>query len=219
GLVRGLRLPGERRWLLGVLVSSDRPPVRTCVRSQDRASRPRGNRHHRLHGPQQRRAQFDGRGRDGEQGDHTPALLTPTDSTRGSHMPKPVTPQEMFDLWQKMVNPGAYPLQSLMFPVLDPKEIDKRIAELETVEHWLKANLNLLRLSIQSLEYQRSMLEGGGNAAAAMRGEGDAPNPAMWAWNMMAQAGKSMSDAAQSAAKSAGASQAAKPKASRKRRK
>ena len=25
---------------------------------------------------------------------------------RGS-MPKPVTPQEMFDLWQKMVNPGA----------------------------------------------------------------------------------------------------------------
>jgi hypothetical protein len=34
-------------------------------------------------------------------------------------MSKPVTPQEMFDLWQKMVNPGAYPLQSLMFPVLD----------------------------------------------------------------------------------------------------
>ncbi|HXS53040.1 MAG TPA: PhaM family polyhydroxyalkanoate granule multifunctional regulatory protein [Usitatibacter sp.] len=134
-------------------------------------------------------------------------------------MPKPVTPQEMFDLWQKMVNPGAFPLQSLMFPVLDPREIDKKVAELEVVEHWLKANLNLLRLSIQSLEYQRSMLEGGGNAAAAMRGEGDAPNPAMWAWNMMAQAGKSMSDAAQSAAKSAGASQAAKPKASRKRRK
>jgi len=34
-------------------------------------------------------------------------------------MTKPVTPQEMFDLWQKMVNPGGYPLQSLMFPVLD----------------------------------------------------------------------------------------------------
>ena len=39
-------------------------------------------------------------------------------------MTKPVTPQEMFDLWQKMVNPGGYPLQSLMFPVLDPKESD-----------------------------------------------------------------------------------------------
>ena len=60
------------------------------------------------------------------------------------------------EMWQKMVNPGAFPLQSLMFPVLDAKEIEKKIAELEVVEHWLKANLNLLRLSIQSLEYQRS---------------------------------------------------------------
>ncbi|HUI99354.1 MAG TPA: PhaM family polyhydroxyalkanoate granule multifunctional regulatory protein [Usitatibacter sp.] len=120
-------------------------------------------------------------------------------------MSKPVTPQEMFDLWQKMVNPGAFPLQSLMFPVLDAKEVEKKIAELEIVEHWLKANLNLLRLSIQSLEYQRSLLEGGEKAAAAMKGEGggEPPNPAMWAWNMMAQAGKSMADAAQSAARSA----------------
>lgn len=136
-------------------------------------------------------------------------------------MPKPVTPQEMFDLWQKMVNPGAFPLQSLMFPVLDAKEIEKKIAELEVVEHWLKANLNLLRLSIQSLEYQRSLLEGGEKAAAAMQGdsEADAPNPAMWAWNMMAQAGKSMADAAESAAKSAADAQAPKPKAARKRAK
>jgi hypothetical protein len=118
-------------------------------------------------------------------------------------MAKPVTPQEMFDLWQKMVNPGAYPLQSLMFPVLDPKEIERKIAELETVEHWLKANLTMLQLSIKSLEYQRAMLEGGEKAAAALKGEGGAapppPNPAMWAWNMMAQAGKTVADAAQAA--------------------
>lgn len=110
-------------------------------------------------------------------------------------MPKPVTPQDMFDLWQKMVNPGAFPLQSLMFPVLDAKEIERKIAELETVEHWLKANLNMLQLSIKSLEYQRAMLESGEKAAAAMQaGEGseEVPNPALWAWNMMAQAGKDM---------------------------
>lgn len=131
-------------------------------------------------------------------------------------MAKPVTPQEMFDLWQKMVNPGAYPLQSLMFPVLDPAEIDKKIGELETVEHWLRANLNLLQLSIKSLEYQRDLLKGGEKAAAAMQGEGqaaDAPNPAMWAWNMMAQAGKSVADAAEQA------SQAPKPKRASRRRK
>jgi hypothetical protein len=117
-------------------------------------------------------------------------------------MPKPVTPQDLFDLWQKMVNPGAFPLQSLMFPVLDAKEIERKIAELEVVEHWLKANLNLLRLSIQSLEYQRAMLQGG-EKAAAMEGAGGAvppeANPAMWAWNMMAQAGKTIADAAQQA--------------------
>ncbi|HSN20458.1 MAG TPA: PhaM family polyhydroxyalkanoate granule multifunctional regulatory protein [Usitatibacter sp.] len=132
-------------------------------------------------------------------------------------MPKPVTPQDMFDLWQKMVNPGAFPLQSLMFPVLDPKEIEKKVAELETVEHWLKANLNLLQLSIKSLQYQRSLLEGGERAAAAMQSEGsaapDTPNPAIWAWNMMAQAGKTMADAAQQASQPP-----AKP-AARKRRK
>ncbi len=118
-------------------------------------------------------------------------------------MAKPVTPQEMFDLWQKMVNPGAYPLQSLMFPVLDPKELEKKINELETVEHWLRANLNMLQLSIKSLEYQRALLKGGEKARATMQppegmpAEGDLPNPAMWAWNMMAQAGKQATDAAQ----------------------
>ena len=76
-------------------------------------------------------------------------------------MAKPVTPQDMFDMWQKMVNPGAYPLQSLMFPVLDPDEIEKKISELEAVEHWLKANLNMLGLTIKSLQYQRAMLKGG----------------------------------------------------------
>jgi len=108
-------------------------------------------------------------------------------------MTKPVTPQDMFDLWQKMVNPGGYPVQSLMFPVLDPKEIDKKIGELEVVEHWLKANINMLQLSIKSLEYQKAMLKGGERVKAAMeesQGEGEMPNPAMWAWNMMAQASK-----------------------------
>jgi hypothetical protein len=138
-------------------------------------------------------------------------------------MPKPVTPQEMFDLWQKMVNPGAYPLQSLMFPVLDPKEIERKIAELETVEHWLKANLNMLQLTIKSLEYQRALLEGGEKAAAAMQGEAaaspEAPNPALWAWNMMAQAGKSMADAGKSMADAAQSGAAPKPSPGKKKRK
>lgn len=117
---------------------------------------------------------------------------------------KPVTPQEMFDLWQKMVNPGAYPLQSLMFPVLDPKELEKKLSELEVVEHWLRANLNMLQLTIKNLEYQRALLKGGEKARAAMSQasggdptDAEAQNPAVWAWNMMAQAGRQATDAAQ----------------------
>lgn len=138
-------------------------------------------------------------------------------------MTKPVTPQEMFDLWQKMVNPGGYPLQSLMFPVLDPKEIEKKIAELETVEHWLKANLNMLQLSIRSLEYQRAMLKGGEKVQAAMKQgapaaapEGEMQNPALWAWNMMAQASKDMMEQVGKAAADTGKPAAPERKAKRK---
>jgi len=134
-------------------------------------------------------------------------------------MTKPVTPQDMFDLWQKMVNPGGYPVQSLMFPVLDPKEIDKKIGELEVVEHWLKANINMLQLSIKSLEYQKAMLKGGERMKAAMeetQGEGEMPNPAMWAWNMMAQASK---DVMEQVSKQAAESKAAKDEAPRKKKK
>jgi hypothetical protein len=107
-------------------------------------------------------------------------------------MTKPVTPQEMFDLWQKMVNPGAYPLQSLMFPVLDPKELDRKIGELEVVEHWLKANVNMVALTIKSLQFQRDMIKGGEKVMKDAEATGEVPNPAMWAWNMMADAAKAM---------------------------
>jgi hypothetical protein len=130
-------------------------------------------------------------------------------------MSKPVSPQEMFDLWQKMVNPGAYPLQSLMFPLHDAKEIEKKIAELEVVEHWLKANVNMLQLTIKSLQFQLAMLKGGEKAAEVLRNPGakvpeDVPDPANWAWSMMAQAGKDMVDAT---------ADATKPRATRKKKK
>ena len=137
-------------------------------------------------------------------------------------MSKPVTTQELFDMWQKMVNPSAYPLQTFMFPALDPKEVEKKIAELEIVEHWLKANVSMLQLSKQSLQYQLAMLKGGEKFQEEMaaRGKGakgkdthkeeEPPNPAMWAWNMMAEAGKSAMDHAQKPARAEPT--AAKPK-------
>ena len=110
-------------------------------------------------------------------------------------------------MWQKMVNPGAYPLQSLMFPVLDAKELEKKIAEMDAVEHWLKANLGMLQLTIKSLQYQRAMLKGGEKfqekmaegAAGEQAVDNEAPNPAMWAWNVMAEAARTGAKAAPAA--------------------
>jgi len=125
-------------------------------------------------------------------------------------MTKPVTPQDVFDMWQKMVNPGAYPLQSMMFPVLDPQEIQKKIAELETVEHWLKANLNMLQLTIKSLQYQLAMLKGSEKAQEILAGkegapaEGEVPNPAAWAWKMMAEASRGGAAAMKAAGEASG---------------
>jgi hypothetical protein len=139
---------------------------------------------------------------------------------------KPVTPQDMFDMWQKMVNPGAYPLQSFMFPSLDPAEIEKKIAELNAVEHWLKANVNMIQLTVRTLQYQLALLKGGEKAQAVMAEsvqegkdarvekkaagakaaqpqEEEAANPAMWAWNMMANAGKAGGGETPKAAKAA----------------
>ena len=84
-------------------------------------------------------------------------------------------------------------------PQLDPKEVEKKIAELDVVEHWLKANVSMLQLSRQSLQYQLAMLKGGekfqeeiaSQGKKAKAAPGDAANPATWAWNMMAEAGKS----------------------------
>jgi hypothetical protein len=121
-------------------------------------------------------------------------------------MSKPVTPNEMFDLWQKMVNPGGYPLQSLMFPVPDVKELDKKISELETVEHWLRANLNMLQMTIKTLQYQKDLLAPGEKARASATPsttEEAMANPAMWAWEMMQKGAQSATEMANKAVDSA----------------
>ena len=132
-------------------------------------------------------------------------------------MTKPVTPQDVFDMWQKMVNPGAYPLQALMFSMPDAKEIQKKIAELETVEHWLNANLNMLQLTIKSLQYQLAMVKGGEKAQQVLAGEdtpkeGELPNPAAWAWKVMSEASRSGTAAMKAAGEEAAKTKPAKRK-------
>ena len=67
--------------------------------------------------------------------------------------------KDLFDYFQKMWNPTSFPLPGMFAPTLNPEEIDKKIAELTTVENWLKMNLTFLQMTIKTLEMQRSALQ------------------------------------------------------------
>jgi hypothetical protein len=53
----------------------------------------------------------------------------------------------------------AFPNPAAMFAALDPKEIDRRIADLRVIEGWLAMTLNLMQMGIRTLELQRTSLE------------------------------------------------------------
>jgi hypothetical protein len=64
-----------------------------------------------------------------------------------------------FEMFRRLWGPLGVPLPGMAMPTLDPQEVDKRIAELRSVEAWLAMNLNMVKFSIQGLELQRAALE------------------------------------------------------------
>lgn len=117
-------------------------------------------------------------------------------------------------------------------PTLDPKELEKRIQELKSVQFWLDQNAKALSATIQALEVQRMTLEalqgmnlGAADVAAAMQGHGNTSpvDPMQW-WSAISQqfqsiAAKTMQEMQEHSASAAKASQskpaktAAKPAA------
>jgi hypothetical protein len=51
------------------------------------------------------------------------------------------------------------PMAGMVTPTMNVGEIDKRIADLKSVENWLNLNLGVLRMTIQGLEMQKAGLE------------------------------------------------------------
>ncbi len=77
------------------------------------------------------------------------------------------TPSDPFEMFRRLWGPLGVPVPGMAMPTLDPQEIEKRIADLRSVETWLNMNLNMLRLSIQGLEMQKAALQAMGAGAAA----------------------------------------------------
>jgi hypothetical protein len=74
-------------------------------------------------------------------------------------------PQDPFEMFRRLWGPLGVPLPGMAVPTFDPQEVEKRIAELKSVEAWLNMNLNMLRLSINGLEMQRAALRAMKSAA------------------------------------------------------
>ncbi len=77
-------------------------------------------------------------------------------------------PPDPFEFLKNLRGPMGLPLAAVMAPTLIPDEVERRIAELKSVENWLNMNLNVLRMTIQGLEMQKAGLAAMQNAAASM---------------------------------------------------
>ena len=68
-------------------------------------------------------------------------------------------PQDPFEMFRRLWGPLGVPIPGMAMPTLDPQEVEKRIADLRSVEGWLTMNLNMVKLSIQGLEMQKATLQ------------------------------------------------------------
>ena len=107
----------------------------------------------------------------------------------------PFSPQDAMAFMQRMWNPlgvpmpgfglpGAagsepggtmgFPNPAMLFATLDPAEIDRKIGELRIVENWLSMSLNMMQMSIKTLELQKASLEALAAAQQPMQAKGGA---------------------------------------------
>jgi len=114
------------------------------------------------------------------------------------------TPDPM-DILRNLWSSKGFSLPGIVVPTIDTGELEQRITDMKAVEGWLRSNLSILQITIQSLEMQSATLA----AAKAMsqslaedgQKQGDTPDggtatSAMWPWNFMPQIQAGKPDAA-----------------------
>ncbi len=67
--------------------------------------------------------------------------------------------KELWEFFQKMWNPTSFPMPGIFQPTMNVEDVERKIAELRSVENWLKMNLNFLQMTIKTLEMQKSALQ------------------------------------------------------------
>ena len=67
--------------------------------------------------------------------------------------------KELWEFFQKTWNPMSFPIPGMFTPAMSVEEVEKKLAELGSVENWLKMNLTFLQMTIKTLEMQKSALQ------------------------------------------------------------
>ena len=132
------------------------------------------------------------------------------------------------NLWGKM----GFSLPGMVTPTFDVDELEKRLVDLKAVEGWLKMNLSMLQMTIQTLEMQCSTLNAvramsqfkpdqatpppapGAKASPEAGANDGAPDPlqsAMWPWALMQQIQTQMHQAMEKQAAAPAPTAATKP--------
>jgi hypothetical protein len=75
--------------------------------------------------------------------------------------------KELFEFFQKMWTPMSFPIPGMFQPTMSVEEVQKKIVELQSVENWLKMNLNFVQMTVKTLEMQKSALQTIQESAAA----------------------------------------------------
>ena len=81
----------------------------------------------------------------------------------------------MRQAWAGLTGPGGLASSLPMAPPMNLEDLDRRIAELRSVENWLRMNLSMLSSTIQGMEVQRSTIAT--LRAFVSGGTGDGPSP------------------------------------------
>lgn len=101
-------------------------------------------------------------------------------------------PPDPLELLKRMWAPMALPVPGMVVPLANAADVEKRIADLRSVEHWLTLNLNVVKMSIQGLEMQQATLaalqaaqESLGRGAGPAGEAGAAANPLEAWWSLL----------------------------------
>jgi hypothetical protein len=72
---------------------------------------------------------------------------------------QPELPKDWLEFMQQMWNPMTFPMPGMAMPTVNVHDVERKIAELKSVENWLTMQVGFLQMTVKTLEMQKAALE------------------------------------------------------------